>query len=425
MARYNFFSKKGRPTKVEKEICQKIKSIVDNPQDIDPNLIDEFCATEGVPSTQEELETLYAYLTGETPLDYGSSSDIEEDYTERHNNANNTDEYEDDYSQTEEPIKMNKKGTSDVNYDPFNEPVIERGYTKGFVENEDIPSEQDIPAEEDIPTEEDIPSEQDIPNPNVQDVEFTEEDLDIPEPDYVQNQSIGFSDEGEDDEYEGEDDEFDEDGGALNEGNLQDLSPAQKRKSAEKTADAILMMYSKVVPVPFEKWASINDGTVQKLALNDRIDLNMELENDLTVQQYVDSSNEQVKEVFKVTDETKEEIKEPLVEVLLEQELALTPTQRLMLAVGSHIATMGFSAYQLAQSNKRTLEAFEKYHNDRKKGASASRPAPSQPVTPVNDNLSEDEMQMAYNLMQEMEGNNEIIDAETDPSVEVTTEPNE
>ena len=111
-------------------------------------------------------------------------------------------------------------------------------------------------------------------------------------------------------------------------------------------------------PVPFEKWASINEGTIQKLALNDRIDLNMELENDLTVQQYVDSNNNQVKQVFKVSDETKEEIKEPLIEVLLEQELALTPTQRLLLAVGSHVATMGFSAYQLAQTNKSNIRSI-------------------------------------------------------------------
>ena len=238
MARYNFFSKKGRPTKVEKQICQQIKSLLEESSEVDPYLVEEFCANEGVPSTQQDLETLYAHLTGETPLDTGSSSDIDEDYQEYHN------EEETNYSINEqdeyiEPKNM-KKGSSDINFDPFNEPVIERAYTKGFVEDEvDEPQEQDIPTEEpqeqDIPTEE--PQEQDIPNDNIQDVEFSEEDMDIPEPDYVQNQNIGFSEEDEDGL---EDEEYEDEGGALNEGNLEDLSPAQKRKSAEKNGRSIV-----------------------------------------------------------------------------------------------------------------------------------------------------------------------------------------
>ena len=421
MARYNFFSKKGRPTKVEKQICEQIKGALQN-DDIDDSLIDEYCNDEGVPSSQEELETLYAHLTGETPIDSGSSSDIDQDYQEYHND--NYDDTDLSNEQEEPPIeKVNmKQKSSDINYDPFQEPVIERGYTKGYIE----PTEEEEEEEQDIPTEEEE-EEQDIPskssNNDIQDVEFSEEDLDIPEPDYVKNQS-GF---GEEDEDEDEDEEFGEDedeSGGLNEGNLEDLSPAQKRKSAEKTADAIIMMYCKVAPVPFEKWASINESTIQKLALNDRIDLNMELENDLTVQEYVTNSNNQVSEVFKVSDETKEEIKEPLIEVLLEQELALTPTQRLLLAVGSHIATMGFSAYQLAQTNKHTLEAFEKYHNEREGSKKKTNPTPRN-VAPIKDTMNESETEMAMRMMQEMD-NDSIDTEETDPSTyTVTTEPND
>jgi hypothetical protein len=151
----------------------------------------------------------------------------------------------------------------------------------------------------------------------------------------------------------------------LAEGNLQDLSPAQKRKSAEKTADAMLGLYCKFVPTPFKQWASFKERKINELSLKKEIDLEMELDGELTIKDYIDNHNKQVEGIFEVSEEQKNEIREPLIDVLLEQELALTPTQRLLMAVGGHLTTLGISAFQLAQNNKMALETFKQFQSDK------------------------------------------------------------
>jgi hypothetical protein len=162
------------------------------------------------------------------------------------------------------------------------------------------------------------------------------------------------------------------------------------------------------------------------MAFEGKIDLEMPLENGITVKDYIDGNNEQVEEIFKVSDETREEIKDPLIDVLLEQELALTPTQRLMLAVGSHLFTMSFSAYQLAQNNKVALETFERYHQQTKKEKTApfSNDQAIKSKAKAKDNLSKVEKDAVEKFMREMSGEDdeEIIDSEHDPNVEVTTD---
>jgi hypothetical protein len=154
----------------------------------------------------------------------------------------------------------------------------------------------------------------------------------------------------------------------------------------------------------------------------------MNLENNVSVKDYIDGVNEQVDDIFKVSEDTRNEIKDPLIDVLLEQELALTPTQRLLLAVGSHVVTMGFSAYQLAQNNKMALESFEKYHQQTR----ADRPTKSRPndyTAPTGNNAPTGNSSTDFNmndkeqiekLMREMESENDIIDADNDPNIEVT-----
>jgi hypothetical protein len=126
-----------------------------------------------------------------------------------------------------------------------------------------------------------------------------------------------------------------------------------------------------------------------------------------------------------------------LIDVLLEQDLALTPTQRLMLAVGGHLITMGFSAFQLAQNNKQALETFEKFHiqmnqqkapvyQEQKQQQTRKNPRPR-----PQDNLSKVERESVEELMRQMandsngseedyDEDDDIIDVEHDPSVDVS-----
>jgi len=409
MSKYPFFAKKGRPSSAEREVCTKINKLI-NSGAISENEINEFISTSGTPETQEELETLYALLTGEEAIPVQQNQ----------NNQQYQDDLEEDVDDSfSEPIEKNtmsqEKIENPIDFTPFDEPVIEREYTKGFVvEEEDVPSD----------------FQQFDDNGNA--VDFTDEELqrppveqEIPEPDWASGMGGGggISDAEYSEETQDGEEPLDEDGGKLGGDNLQDLSPQQKRKSAEKTADAILSMYCNFAPLPFKKWASFNDTKIQKMVFEDKLDMNMQLENNVTVRDYIKSTNEQVDEIFEVSDETREEIKDPLVDVLLEQDLALTPTQRLLFAVGGHVLQMGFSAYQLAQNNKISLEAFEKYHKEfraQNGGGNKRRPSNAPPQSTQND-FNQHEKEEIEKIMREMETDNDgVIDADSDPSIEVT-----
>jgi hypothetical protein len=96
-----------------------------------------------------------------------------------------------------------------------------------------------------------------------------------------------------------------------------------------------------------------------------------------------------------------------------------------MIALGSHLVTMSFSAYQLAQNNKIALETFERYHQQTKKQTSApfSNQQTGKKKSKPQDNFSKVEKDAVEQFMREMSGDEEeIIDSEHDPSVEVTSD---
>lgn len=429
MSKYPFFGKRGRPSKVEKEICTKINQLINSGQ-VKQEDVDSILNTEGIPETQSDLENFHAYLTGESPISESVGGNNTNIKSEEYNDPEPISTEETDYSNIEgADIPPNNKGGiggDAVDFDPFSEPVIERGYTQGNVggntdettdngvEFEDVDFEQPENLGDSVANELGGNGE-DIPN-----AEYSEED--IPEPQWsntVEEEIV---------EEEAESEESSE---PLGGDNLQDMTPAQKRKSAEKTAEALLDMYCNFAPLPFKKWASFKDGKIQKMVLNDQINLNMQLENGVTVKDFIDGSNEQVDEIFTVDEDTRESIKDPLIDVLLEQEIALTPTQRLLMAVGSHVVTMGFSAFQLAQNNKQALETFTKFHKDMKDsgaGQPVSRPATAQTAqeAPVNyaQEFTEHDNESVMNVMKDIENeinkdDDGIIDAEHDPNVTV------
>jgi hypothetical protein len=430
MSKFWFFDRKGRPTSNEKRICDNFNSLIDG-GNVSKNQVEEYLEEYGKPMNESELEEMYGFLTG------SDSNGNKYEYAD-----DDSDDFDDDgisdveYEDAEEVNTQQNTSTNSVDFNPFEEPVIERGYTKGFQpksKGEDDDSDSD--DDDDSDDNEKGFSEEDMKMPkDGEGIDDDEEDEDIPEPQWANTGGFGSSsDDDEDDDYDDDDDDDDDEGGdKLGGDNLQDLTPAQKRKSAEKTAEALLSMYCQFVPMPFIKWSTFSEGKIQKMVFENKLDLSMQLENNVSVKDYIDGVNEQAQEVFKVSDETKEEIKDPLIDVLLEQDLALTPTQRLMLAVGGHLVTMGFSAFQLAQNNKQALETFEKFHiqmnkqqapiyQEQEKPKRNPRPRPQ-------DNLSKVEKESVEELMRQMVDNSDddddddddVIDAEHDPSVEVS-----
>ena len=424
MSKFWFFDRKGRPTTNEKRICDKFNSLIDEGQ-VSNNQVEEYLEEYGKPMNDSELEEMFGYLTGE------DSQGNKYEYADGDDSDDLVDDADYDDNEFEQVDNSQQASNNSIDFNPFEEPVVERPYTKGFApksqgEDDDSDSDDDDDDAEGFSDEElKMPKD----GESIDDLE----DEDIPEPKWAN--TGGFVGGDDDDDDDDDDDEYDEDDddddGKLGGDNLQDLTPAQKRKSAEKTAEALLSMYCQFVPMPFIKWSTFSEGKIQKMVFENKLDLSMQLENNVSVKDYIDGVNEQAQEVFKVSDETREEIKDPLVDVLLEQDLALTPTQRLMLAVGGHLVTMGFSAFQLSQNNKQALETFEKFHiqmNQQKAPVYQEQPKTPKKPRPRGEDLSKVERESVEELMREMERDNsydeddDIIDAEHDPNVEVTTD---
>lgn len=137
---------------------------------------------------------------------------------------------------------------------------------------------------------------------------------------------------------------------------VDNLNPNTKRKVAEQTANSLLKGYAKLAPQPFKWLAKINEQKIEKLAFEGEININLEVSEGTTFDDYMKQTNEQVDEIFEVDEDTLDEIREPLIEVLLEQKMELTPKQRLMMAVISHLFQMLTVAINLRRQNNRILE---------------------------------------------------------------------
>lgn len=251
-------------------------------------------------------------------------------------------------------------------FNPFAEKVIKRDYTQDMIKA-DIGELSDMEASEDIPEPTyDIPNLQkdsanDMPKPSASASSFSESYSEpISEPKTSANPP------------------------------LNDLDEKQKRKAAKETAEALLTAYGRFAPMPFIKISSYNMGKMTKLNMTGEIDLKMPVTAEgATVEQYMVDHNKQVDGVFEVTEDMKNEIREPLIDVLMEQGLALTPTQRLMMAIGGHVIQMGVSTFQLVQVKKDSLETFKEWKKEQdviqRNKVSYAAPQPPQNQEPITE----------------------------------------
>lgn len=137
---------------------------------------------------------------------------------------------------------------------------------------------------------------------------------------------------------------------------VDNINPKTKQRAAEQTADAILKGYARIAPMPFKWLAKVNEQKIEELEWSGQIDISIEVDEGTTFEEYMKQTNEQVDDIFEVDDDTLDEIREPLIEVLMEQEMELTPQQRLMMAVASHLFQMLTVSLKLRKQNNRILE---------------------------------------------------------------------
>lgn len=136
-----------------------------------------------------------------------------------------------------------------------------------------------------------------------------------------------------------------------------DLSPSQKRKNAEKDADAIITTWANFLPVIPKKMAKFNIPKLERMEMKGEIEMGMVVfvEDGTTFRQYCEGHNNKVDAQFVYTQEMRDAVKEPLVEVLLEKQVAMTPMQRLIKVGVEQMLTFGAAAYGMMMDNKNAL----------------------------------------------------------------------
>lgn len=291
-----FFKKVGRPTDEEQMIIDAIVNLV-NEKGLSIDEVPDCNNLDDLLSAVELIENINSENNTEVEQEQHKTDDESDTYFQEipenelievlGEKEDNQQEIESEFENTEDLPNF-----QDVDYDPFDEPIIERSYTK-------------------------------------------------------------LEDDKQESKENEEDDKLDLDETITP---LDDLNPETKRKAAEKTADAILKGYKQLSPEPFKWWCKFPENKIEQMTFEGEIDTGIEVQPGLSFDDYVKQTNEQIDEIFEVQQETLDEIKEPLVEVLMEQKLELTPQQRLTMAILSHLLQMFTMAMKLWGQNKRILE---------------------------------------------------------------------
>jgi hypothetical protein len=146
---------------------------------------------------------------------------------------------------------------------------------------------------------------------------------------------------------------------------LKELSEPEKRKAAKQTSKMLVHSYCQLAPKPFIHISSFSIPKMEKMAMNKEIDMDMRLQTGetsfTTVKEYATENNAQVEEVFKVKEETREAIEDALTDVLMEQGMALTPTQMLGYLLVSHLTEMTMATFSLVGQKKDFMETIVKF----------------------------------------------------------------
>jgi hypothetical protein len=242
-------------------------------------------------------------------------------------------------------------------FNPLDEPVQERSYTGGINSNFAKNNAQDRIIEEPSyrggnATALDVDKDLITPNNDVPDAAKAKVNQGNvqPESQSTQQNNDGTAKPADDAESE----------------NLKNLSAKEKRESIEKTADAILLAYRNYIPLPFIYFSEYDTKKLEQLHRNDELNLDTQVKRDGTLfREYVKEFNAQVGYAFTVTDAEVEALKDPLVDVLMEKEIALTPTQRLLFTVGQLMVAKVMLTVKFLREKKSDIAEMKQIHEEK------------------------------------------------------------
>jgi hypothetical protein len=332
--------KRGRPKKVQQpdfsmENQQKEQVETNNFQQDDDDDLKSFLRS------KQKKETVN--------IDNSGSSDIDEEALK---------EIEDFESQ---------EGINDIpneDFNPLNEALQNRSYTGGIVNNNTIKTERIIEEPNYVGSggaKLEVDSELINPNNNSNNNNTSNTNNntsstfnDIP-PDNSNNNNSSSTNTNANTNVDGSD-------------NLKNLSPKEKRESMEKTADVILLTIKNIFPIPFVYVATYSDKKLNNLHSKNEINLDTEIKRDgTTFREYYKEFNAKVEEAFVVTDAEIEALKEPLVDVLMERDVAMTPMQRLLFVAGQFVVPKIMLAGKFMMEKKSDIEEMKNIHKEKMK----------------------------------------------------------
>lgn len=161
--------------------------------------------------------------------------------------------------------------------------------------------------------------------------------------------------------------------------NISNLTSKEKKAAIEKTAEIIIANYAQLMPLLFKKLASVNMNKMKQLNLEGKLLWMLQLDDGnggvITPKQFFERYNSKVESLFVVTEAMKEEVRQPLIDVLMEKDIAMTPTQRLLAAVGGQVIMFAFQAWELKQEINGAVDTFKLLTNEYNNSGSPKPPA--------------------------------------------------
>jgi hypothetical protein len=146
-------------------------------------------------------------------------------------------------------------------------------------------------------------------------------------------------------------------------GNEKKLTLKEQRDGAEKTADIALLAWKNYLPQPFIYFGKINVKKLKDAEKKGEIDLQAPVDRRGTLFiERVEKFNRDVETSFEVTEEEVNAIREPLIDVLMEKEVSLTPTQRLMFVAGQFVVAKVINVVRLIGEQREMISDMKEMH---------------------------------------------------------------
>jgi hypothetical protein len=168
---------------------------------------------------------------------------------------------------------------------------------------------------------------------------------------------------------------------------MNELSNKDKNEASERMADMCIMGYEALNNF-VDKRLLFDERKLNKMAMEGELDMNLQVpisaNDSMPLQEFVREYNEQSEGTIKVSKEFKEEIKPPLVRVFAKRGVGLTDEQYIGYIVIKDMIGKGFMVAQSLAVKKQFLTMFQEQSVAMRGGASQSfstpPPPPSQPA---------------------------------------------